>query len=133
MRHALVQPVGDLVQPPFEIAKQHVALFYRVALAAFDHAGQHIEALFQPLEDVVCVRHGRDAVDLVDNQRDLRAEALQGLLREIGPAGEIVDPPGQHVEALDDLAAWAILRHFLDLLGKRSDPFLDAFEGFGVE
>ena len=50
---ALVEPVGDLVQPAFEIAKQHVALFDGVALAAFEQAGQHVEALLDAWKDLV--------------------------------------------------------------------------------
>ena len=110
LRLALVEPVGDLVQAALEIAKQHVALFDGVALAAFHHARQHVEALLEALEDIVGVGHGRRAVDLVGDHRDLLGQALHRLFRQIGAAGEFVDPARQHAEAVDDLAAGTVLR-----------------------
>ena len=63
--HALVEPVGDFVQPPLEVAEQHVALLDRIALAAFEQRGQRVETLLQALEDIVGVGHRRRAVHFV--------------------------------------------------------------------
>ncbi len=85
------------------------------------------------MEDVVGVGHGGRLIDLVGDECDLLGQALHRLLGQIGAAGELVDPARQRTQPVHDRVAGPILRHFLDLAGKRVDPPLDALESLVVE
>jgi len=128
-----VEPVGDLVQALLQVAEQQVILLQRVALPTLDHAGQHVEALFQLLHQPVGVGHGRRAVDAVGDQLDLAAEPLDRLLGQVGAGGQFVDAARQKVEMVQHALGRPLLRHFLDLAGKLGDALLDAFERGGIE
>jgi hypothetical protein len=120
-----VQPVGTR-PAAFEIAKQHVALFYRVALAA-SIMPDSTSALFQPPGGLRPA--WRHAVDLVDN----RAICVPRRSRP-APGDRTgrrdVDPPDS---TLRRSMTWLLGRSCAtDLLASEAIRF-DAFESFGVE
>ena len=105
----------------------------RVALAAVEQVGEHVETLLDALEDVVGVGRGRRLVELVGNHRDLRCQALDGLVGQLAARRDFVDALRKQVEPVDHFAARAILDQFLDLMGERGDPRLDPLERLRVE
>ena len=56
-----------------------------------------------------------------------------GLLGNVGAGGDVVDALGKRAEPVDDLGRRLVLRHLLDLHGKRGDARLDALERLGIE
>ncbi len=78
---APVDLVGNLVQTALEFAEQLIALFERVALAAFEQSRQHVETLLYARKYLAGVGDRLCAVDLVGDDGDLAGEALDGLVR----------------------------------------------------
>ena len=96
-----VDPFGDLVQPALQFAKQHVALFQRIVLAAFEEARQNVEALLDTGEDLADVGHRRLVVDFVGDDRDLVGEAFDGLVGQGAARRQFVDPASQRLKMLE--------------------------------
>jgi len=128
-----VEPGGDLMQPLLQILENQAALFQGIALPAFQEVGKRLEPLFQPLQEIIRIRHCRRLVDPVGDQGDLLAEPFHRLLRQVAVGGEIVDARRQHVEARNHLFVRSVGRHFLDLGGEGIYPLFDTFQRFGIE